>query len=95
MLKKIFASFLLVAALFLAGGQTNQVEASWYARVAYCEEWISLRAQPSTESQRLATVPLGAVILITDRYDDGYFVSAEYNGQRGYVLKEYLIDAEK
>lgn len=95
MFKKVFAMFLLVAALLIVGAQDNRVEASWYARVAYCEEWISLRAQPSTESQRIATIPLGALVLVTDRYNDGYFVSAEYNGLRGYVLREYLIDAEK
>ena len=95
MFKKILASMLLVAALLVVGGQDNTAEASWYARVVNCEEWISLRAQPSTAAQRLAAVPLGAIILITDRYDDGYFVSAQYNGLNGYVLKEFLTDAEK
>ena len=95
MFKKIFASFLIVAALFLAGGQTNQVEASWYARVSYCNEWISLWADASYDSRRLATIPLGTVILITDDYDDGEFVSTRYNGVYGYVLKKYLDDAEK
>ena len=95
MFKKIFASFLIVAALLVVGGQTNQVEASWYARVAYCNEWISLWADASYDSRRLTTIPLGAVILVTDDYDDGEFVSVRYNGVYGYVLEKYLEDAEK
>ena len=95
MVKKFFASFLLVAALLIFGGQTNQVEASWYARVSYCNEWISLWVSPDYGSRRIATIPLGAVILVTDDYDDGEFVSARYNGMYGYVLEKYLDDAEK
>lgn len=95
MLKKVFATFLLAATLLIVGGQTNQVEASWYAKVSYCNEYISLWVAPDYGARRIATIPLGTVILINDDYDDGEFVSTRYNGVYGYVLKKYLDDAEK
>ena len=96
MFKKFLASFLLIATVLLVGGgQDNTAEASWYAKVVNCDEWISLWVSPDYDARRIATIPLGAVILITDDYDDGEFVSTRYNGVYGYVLKKYLDDAEK
>jgi len=95
MFKKFLASFLLIASVLIVGAQDNTAEASWYAKVSYCEEYISLWVSPDYDARRIATIPLGAVILITDDYDDGEFVSTRYNGVYGYVLKKYLDDAEK
>jgi len=58
-------------------------------RVVNCNEWVSLRSQPSTSSSRIAKVPLGAVLMECTRYSS-QFVYGNYNGQWGYVLSEYL-----
>ncbi|MBR1807301.1 MAG: SH3 domain-containing protein [Selenomonadaceae bacterium] len=95
MFKKFLASFLLIAAVFIVGAQDNTAEASWYAKVVNCEEYITLRVSPDYDARRILRIPLGTLILITDDYDDGEFVSTRYNGVYGYVLKRYLDDAEK
>lgn len=58
------------------------------ARVVNCEEWVSLRSQPSTSASRVIKVPLGAVV-------DMYYYNSEfsyccYNGYQGYILNDYL-----
>lgn len=57
--------------------------------VVDCEEWVSLRAEPSTSADRVATVPLGATVTNCAWYD-GDFISCEYNGESGYILAWYL-----
>ena len=57
--------------------------------VVNCEEWVSLRAEPSTSAQRLAKVPLGALVENCIYASDG-FVACEYQGAKGYILAEYL-----
>lgn len=88
MFKKIFASFLIVAALLIVGGQTR-AEAYW-AAVVNCREWISLRQYASTEAPALTTIPLGEWVWINGEAGNG-FLSAEYGGMRGYVLKAYTM----
>ena len=87
MFKKFFAVLLLTATLLIVGGQSNRAEA-YCAVVVDCREWISLRSYPSTDAPRLAEVPLGEWIWVSGRAGNG-FVSAEYNGIRGYVLAAY------
>ncbi|MBQ3761089.1 MAG: SH3 domain-containing protein [Clostridia bacterium] len=60
-------------------------------RVAGCEYWVSLRLSPSTSATRLAKVPLGAKV--TNCVKNGSFVKCTYNGQTGYILAKYLINA--
>lgn len=61
-------------------------------RVINCEEWVSLRAEPDTKSERLAEIPLGTNIENCYRYNSE-FVSCEYDGCYGYVLTKYLQQA--
>ncbi len=61
-------------------------------RVVNCEEWVSLRAEPDTKSERLAQIPLGTNLEDCYRYSDE-FVSCEYDGCYGYVLNKYLQPA--
>jgi len=57
--------------------------------VVNCEEWVSLRAQPSTSAERMKKVPLYATV--TDGYDVGNgFVYCQYAGTAGFILAEYL-----
>lgn len=57
--------------------------------VIYCEEWVSLRAQPDVNSERLAKV--GRDEIVDNCQDAGNgFIACEANGQRGYILSDYL-----
>lgn len=57
--------------------------------VVNCEEWVSLRAQPSTKSERMTKVPLHALVENCYLAGNG-FVLCEYNGMCGFILEEYL-----
>lgn len=88
MLRKFFAMVLLTATLLIVSGQDNRAEAYWGV-VIDCQEWISLREYASTEAPRLAAIPLGEWVWINGTAGNG-FLSAEYNGIRGYVLSAYI-----
>jgi len=57
--------------------------------VVNCEEWVSLRAQPSTKSERMTKVPLHALVKDCYLAGDG-FVFCTYNNMQGFILEEYL-----
>ncbi len=58
-------------------------------RVVNCESWVSLREACSSGSKRLAKVPLGA--LVTNCFlDREEMVWCEYDGQTGFILRQYL-----
>lgn len=62
--------------------------------VYYCDEWVSLREEPSTKATRLAKVP--KLETVTDCYHlgDNGFVYCNYKGQSGFILWEYLSPME-
>ena len=68
------------------------IGATFKAYVAHCDDWISLRYAPSTSSERMAKIPLGTVVTVYDGPVWGIdgFYPVEYNGIRGYCLKDYL-----
>jgi len=57
--------------------------------VDHCREYISLRAEPSTKSARLAKIPLGETVNVVASVD-GSFTHVRWNGQYGFVLSRYL-----
>ena len=61
--------------------------------VVNCQEWVSLRAEPSTESDRLAKVPLGAVVTACREAENG-FIRCDYDGLRGYIRADLLARQE-
>lgn len=64
-------------------------EGDWSdAAVINCEEWVSLRAEPSTAAERLVQVPLGAAV--SARPFDELFAECVYMDMRGYILLDYL-----
>ena len=98
-MKKVFAIVALVFALSIAvqvqaadRDERDFRGAAYQARVVNCQQWVSLRYAPSTSSQRLAEIPLGAIVSVYDGPVWGIdgFYPVEYNGRRGYVLKDYL-----
>lgn len=59
--------------------------------IANCEEWVSLRQYPDTGSARLAKIPLGACVKVTEL--TGAFAGVYYDGMFGYVLRDYLASS--
>ena len=58
-------------------------------RVVNCDEWASLRLEPYEYTERLAKVPLGA--LVYAYYEDKEFTRCYYDGYGwGYIKNEYL-----
>ena len=56
--------------------------------VVNCKQWVSLREEPDSLSDRLLKVPKGAVVEAY-AYDDTWF-ACEYKGEFGYILSYYL-----
>ena len=76
---------LLVIALCIPCGAL----AEGMLKIVNCQDWVSLRSAPDSGSERLAQVPLGA--LVTGEYDyDSDFSPCSYEGVSGYILNEYL-----
>lgn len=89
MVKRLFCLLLSLALLSAliptqAAGAVTEV-----MQVVRCSEWVSLRAEPSTSSQRLAKVYLGELVTHCTEAFDG-FIFCEYNGKSGYILSQYL-----
>lgn len=62
-------------------------------KVVNCEEWVSLREEPSTSAARLAKVPLGAVINDWEEATDDFALCFYWEGESlntGYILWDYL-----
>ncbi|MDO5324292.1 MAG: PQQ-binding-like beta-propeller repeat protein [Clostridia bacterium] len=58
-------------------------------QIVNCQDWVSLRSAPDSDSERLAQVPLGAYV--TGEYDPySEFSYCSYEGVSGYILNEYL-----
>ena len=76
---------LLVIALCIPAGALAETA----MKIVNCQDWVSLRSAPSTQAERLAQVPLGA--LVTGEYDPyAGFSYCSYEGVSGYILNEYL-----
>ena len=56
---------------------------------AKCNEFINLRENPHTSSKSLAKIPVNAQFTLLGMVDE-YFSWIDYNGQRGYVLTDYM-----
>ena len=57
--------------------------------VVNCRESVTLRKEPSTSAEALASVPLGSHVRNL-RDAEGEFIRVEYNDKTGYILTEYL-----
>ena len=63
--------------------------ASSIMKVEGCEEWVSLRKEPSAYATRMKRIPLGA--LVTDcRYANSDYTYCVYDNYGGYVMTKYL-----
>lgn len=73
-------------------------------RIVNCSDYVSLRERPDKTSTVLAKVPLNAIVLYCSNNFKTYaagnykkqvqkFIRCEYEGQEGYILKQYLEPA--
>lgn len=58
-------------------------------RVVNCNEWISLRTEPSTEAPVAARIPRGQLVRFVKQAENGFYY-VDYNGKLGYALSYYL-----
>ena len=83
-MKRILLVLLVIALCIPCGALAEGM-----LRIVNCQDWVSLRSAPSTQAERLAQVPLGA--LVTGEYEMyAEFSHCSYNGVSGYILNEYL-----
>ena len=61
--------------------------------VINCNEWVSLRENPSTSAKRLVKVPLGAVVTDCQQYGENW-IYAVYEDDQGYIQAKYLRQCE-
>ena len=111
MLKKIFVAVLICLGIFAVEHSINLSNVSansnfqfqplttgeyYWATVVNCNEWISLRREPSVYSDRIYKIPLGTVVKIYrgagEHYGSPYngFYQTYYNGAWGWCLQEYI-----
>ena len=54
-----------------------------------CSEWVSLRKEPSTKSERILKIPKGAMVWSLGEAENGFW-KVNYASTSGYVLRKYL-----
>ena len=89
---KRILSLALALLLAMSGmALAEEYESNYYEEmtVVNCQDYVSLRAEPSTSSDRLAKVALGERVYDCMRYNDQFFL-CQYDGEYGYILTEYL-----
>lgn len=83
-MKRILLVLLVIALCIPCGALAEGM-----LRIVNCQDWVSLRSAPDSGSERLAQVPLGA--LVTGEYDyDSDFSYCSYGGVSGYIMNKYL-----
>jgi len=79
----------LIVALIMSSAVAEDVIFGDRLRVAYCNEYITLREEPSPDSKAIARVPLNSE-LIWLYQDFGGYSYVRFGDQFGYVASEYL-----
>ncbi len=67
---------------------TQEPTATGYPYTTTTSDQVNLRAKKSTSSERLGSIPQGATITV--RSVSGSYAEVTYNGQDGWVLKQYV-----
>lgn len=71
-----------------SGSSSNTQTSTQQGTIANCDEWVSLRKSASSSASRIARLDKGASVTILGTSGSYYKVS--YNGQEGYVSKQYV-----
>lgn len=88
MIRKL-ASIFLIVALLLASACADPVLIGDRLLVAYCNEYITLREEASSQSKALAKIPLGEEVMWLFQSYNG-FSYVYYDGKLGFVASKYL-----
>ena len=88
-MRRLTALLLLLCMVLAAVPTMADSEYIGNMEVVNCNEWVSLREEPSTRSERLVKVSLGAIVSNCQQVNDAW-IYAEYDGYSGYILAEYL-----
>lgn len=80
----------LLAILLAIAPMAALAEESILRHVVNCEQWISLREEPSVNAKRIMKIPLRARVYLYDADKTEGFVYVYYGGYGGYVLAQYL-----
>lgn len=89
-MKKLMLFILILSALSF--GTTALAYAGDYIgdmEVVNCDDYVSMREYPDTDSERILKISLGSVVEDCYVYDDD-FIHGEFDMQYGYILSEYL-----
>lgn len=88
-MKRLFSLLLLFALLSSAALACDSWRTGDHMQVVKCEEYISLREEPSTSARVLDHIPLDGIAVYLHTHDNT-FAKVLYNGQTGYVMQDYL-----
>ena len=77
---------MLLAVLTALALLSALAEGSMLRHVVNCEQWISLREEPSVNAARITKIPLRATVYLQGEDKDNGFVRVYYGGYGGYVL---------
>lgn len=69
--------------------QANAAPVYQTMRVVNCQQFITLRAAPSTTAAEITKIPLGSVVSFVANSTDGFY-EILYNGNHGFALASYL-----
>lgn len=92
-MKRLLMVLVVFALMWAAGAQAIELDD---CRVAWCNEYVTLRAYPSTSAKALIRVPLGAMVtnVSCNNYSDRFY-RCSYRGYTGYILSEYLLGGQE
>lgn len=92
-MKRLLVLLVVFTLVLAAGAQAIELDD---CRVTWCEEYVTLRAYPSTSAKALIRVPLGATVtnVSCDSYSDRFYCCT-YKGHTGYILSEYLLGGQE
>ena len=88
-MKKLTVLLIAAVMMLCACFGNAEKEITEYMRVINCEEWVSLRAKPDTDSRRIAKVNLGVTVSGCEKYN-AKWVKCDFDGKTGYILLKYL-----
>ena len=86
-MKKILAATIILATILCLC--TTAFARTFYSRqIAFCNEYVTLRAKPSGSSKALKQVDVGEVVMAAPYNSE--FSYCCYDGQFGYIKNQYL-----
>ena len=68
---------------------SNTAPSTTIMHVVDCNEFITLRPEPSVSSGEITKIPLGATVEYIETASNGFY-KVRYNGSVGYALSQYL-----